>query len=101
MDKRQVVGRSVVFRECPMLPPHQAANRQVKAGRTILSLVVPIRKEVNHLMRRFAMLQNVFKRSVDGRIASPAALIGKEAIIAYACQDNPMSYAGHGFRIPA
>ncbi len=89
--QRQVVGGRVVLRIAPVRRAHQAADRQVEAGRTVLALVVAVRREVHHLVRphRTAATRMPTARSISA-LPLTAPLVRGMAGIAQTRQHEPV-----------
>src|SRR5579863_8985533 len=51
LDEVEIVSRGVILRKSPPHTPHQTADWEIETGRTVLSLVVPIGRELQNLVR--------------------------------------------------
>ena len=77
MHELQVVSGSVVLRELAVTRPHQAADRQIETGGTVLPLIVAIREEIDDLVCQPRLPQDVWHGAIDHRITAPAPFVGK------------------------
>ena len=56
---------------------HEAAHREIEAGRAVLALVVTVRRKFLNLVLLAGMLQHMRGCAIDFPIPSPAFLIGE------------------------
>src|SRR5262245_21221809 len=96
----EVVGGRVVFRVASVRCPHEAAHGQIEPRRAELSLVVPVRRERDDLVRPIPGLQHVGDRPVDLGIAATAALVSGVAGVAQAGQDESVLDAVDALLVP-
>src|SRR5271168_891879 len=78
----QIVRRGVVLGEFSMGCPRQTAHRQIETWRTILPLVIPVRRKLANLMRFSRVIQQMQDCAVNFRVATPGFFVRKPSPVA-------------------
>src|SRR5262245_20875474 len=95
----EIVSGTVILGKLAVGRAHQAADRQVEAGRAVLTLVISIRREIDDLVRLSGVLQEMDSAAINGRIASTAAFVREPAGIADTGNHEPVANARGNFLI--
>ena len=87
------LSAEVVLRKLTPYAAHQAPDGQVESWRAVLTFVVAVWREIQHLVTNPLMTKDMFDNSVDFRVTLPASLVVKAAGIANAGEDQSVSNA--------
>ena len=90
MYEVEIISRSVILRKAAPNAPHQAANREIEAGRAVLPFVVTIRGELQNLGGFALVAQNMRRGPVDRGTSAAALLVMESTCVPDARQNQPV-----------
>src|SRR5262249_12637066 len=85
----EIVRRGVIFWNLPKLTTLEKTHRQIKSRRTILTLIITVRKEIEDCRRQPRVSKDVGDSLIDLGIATTAFFVGWSSAVAHHGDHEP------------